>query len=155
MAKSEKFERFAVANSTLDLERVSFDEVLAFRNPIIFDTNFLFVTFQFNVDLIAEIENVVGASYSLFIYEGTIGELMSVERKKDKNKRFLPLIVTMLKRYGFKIISSDIRYIDEQILSNVNRGVLVATNDKELKLKLWERGSRVMYLRQRAYLEIK
>ena len=152
---ADKFERFTIENATFDLGRVDFDEVLSSKNPIIFDTNFLFVTFQFNVDLIVEIEKVVGATYSLFIYEGTIGELMSVERKKDKNKKYLPLIVTMLKRYGFKIISSEIKYIDEQILSNVNRGVLIATNDKELKIKLWAKGSRVLYLRQKAYLEIK
>lgn len=152
---ADKFERFAIEKSIIDLDRVGFDEVLSSKNPIIFDTNFLFVTFAFNVDLISEIERVVGSTYSLFIYEGTISELASVERQKSRNKKFLPLIVTMLKRYGFKIIISDIKYIDEQILSNVDRKVLIATNDKELRIKLWDRGSRVMYLRQKAYLEIK
>ena len=78
----EKFEKFTVEKSTLDLEKVDMDYVKGVKNPIIFDTNFLFVTFQFNVDIISEMRRVIGSKYSLFIYEGTIDELKSVERKK-------------------------------------------------------------------------
>ena len=44
----EKFEKFDVERATIDLERVDLDYVKKTKNPIIFDTNFLFVTFQFN-----------------------------------------------------------------------------------------------------------
>ena len=100
-------------------------------------------------------ENLVGKNYNLFIYEGTIEELKAVERKGDKNKKFLPLIVKMLNIYNFKIIKSDIAYIDEQILSNVDDNVIIATNDKELRQKLQKKYcQKVMYMRQKSYLEI-
>lgn len=152
---SEKLEKFSFTKSTLDLERVDFSDLITTINPIIFDTNFLFVTFDFKVDVISELKKVIGGNYNLFIYEGTLGELESIERKGDKNKKFLPLIVKMLHLYNFKIIKSTANYIDEQILSNLNLNVLVATNDKELRLKIWKKNFKVLYLRQKQYFEIK
>lgn len=151
----EKFERFTIVNSTFDFERVEFDDVLKVRNPIIFDTNFLFVTFEFKIDVISEIQRVVGSTYSLYIYEGTITELENIENKGDKNKNFLPLIVRMLHLYGFKIIKSPERYVDDQILSNLDKSVIVATNDKELRLKIQSKKFNVLYMRQKKYLELK
>ncbi len=153
--KPEKFEPFTIKNSTFDLKKIEFSEILKEKTPIIFDTNFLFTTFQFKIDVIAEIKKLVGNNFALYIYEGTIGELESVERKKDKNKHFLPLIVKMLHLYDFKIINSSQTYIDDQIMGNANNDVIVATNDKELRQRLWSVPCRVMYLRQKAYLEIK
>ena len=148
----EKFERFDV--SKIDLERVNFSDILEERNPIIFDTNFLFVTFEFRVDIISEIRRVISSKYSLYIYEGTIKELAAIQEKKDKNKRFLPLISKMLKLYGFKIIKSQKDYIDAQIIENMDKRIIVATNDKNLRHKIKRLGSRVLYLRQKNYLDL-
>lgn len=153
--EKKKLKPFTIENSTFNLERINFDEVLNSNKPIIFDTNFLFVTFAFKIDIIEELKRVVGPNFSLFIYEGTIEELKSVEKQKDKNKAFLPLIVKMLQIYNFKIIKSHIKYIDEQILSNLNKNVLIATNDKELRELIHAQKFRVLYLRQKSYLDIK
>lgn len=150
----EKFNKFMIKDLIHELPMIEFNSVLGFRNPIIFDTNFLFVTFQFNIDIISEIEKLIGSTFSLFIYEGTIDELSSVERKKDKNKKYLPLIFSLLKRYNFKIISSNQSYIDNQILENLNKNVIIATNDKKLKYEIQKQGYKIMYLRQRSYLEV-
>ncbi len=151
----EKFPVFNFEKSVTDLEKVKFSYLLKNKNPIILDTNFLFTTFEFKVDIISELRRVIGGTFSLYIYEGTIGELKSVERKGDKNKRFLPLISKMLHLYDFKVIKSNKKYIDEQILSNLNSEIFVATNDKELRKKIWEVPSRVIYLRQKKYFEVK
>lgn len=152
---TEKFEKFNFEKSILDLEKISFKELSKDSQPIIFDTNFLFATFQFKVDIMAELQRVIGATFSLYIYEGTISELKAVERKGDKNKKFLPLISKMLHIYNFKIIKSKQSYIDDQIMENLNGKILIATNDKELRKKIWEVPNRVLYLRQKKYLEIK
>lgn len=152
---SEKFEKFDFEKSVKDLEKVKFNETSNHFQPIIFDTNFLFTTFEFKVDIIAELKRVIGASFHLYIYEGTVGELKSIERKGDKNKKFLPLISKMLHIYGFKIIKSKQTYIDDQIMENLNGKVIIATNDKELRKKIWEVPNRVIYMRQKKYLEIK
>jgi len=155
LKEDSKFEKFSIENSVFDLEKIDFDFVKNSINPIIFDTNFLFVTFEFKLDLISELEKVIGKTYTLFIYEGTVDELKAVERKGDKNKKFLPLIVKMLHLYNFKIIRSEISYIDEQILSNINSGVLIATNDKELRQIIQKKYfQKVLYMRQKSYFEI-
>ena len=152
---SKKFERISIKELTKDLPKVSFKSILLEKSPIIFDTNFLFTTFEFKIDVIEEIRRVIGSTYSLYIYEGTILELLDIESRQTKNKKFLPLIAKMLELYNFKIIKSKEKYIDDQILSNITQDVVIATNDKELRLKLWQKQARVLYMRQKKYLEIK
>lgn len=166
--KAEKFEKYSFNKATLDMQRVKFDEVhkiellrlqegRSSKNPIpiIFDTNFLFVTFEFRIDFISEILKIAGSNTQFYIYEGTLGELENIERKGDKNKKFLPLITKMFATYNFKIIKSNQAYIDDQILENADKKILIATNDKELRQLLWKVPARVMYMRQKSYLEIK
>lgn len=150
----DKLEKFSVDNATFDLERVTIDDVIARSNSILFDTNFLFVTFEFHIDIIAELRRILGTTSNLFIYEGTIEELRAIERKGDKNKKYLPLIVKMLHIYGFKVISSGETYVDDQILANLHSNVLVATNDKQLRQRIKKKWYKVLYLRQKQYLEI-
>ena len=152
--KSKKLEAFTIKNSTFDLKTTTIEEVTKIKNPIIFDTNFLFTTFNFRIDVIAEIERLIGKNYKLYIYEGTIGELESIERKKEKNKKYLPLIVKMLHIYNFKIIKSNQTYIDDQILENLSKKILIATNDKKLRQEIQSQQNKVIYLRQKSYLEI-
>lgn len=150
----ERFEPFSFSKKSVDLERISFDEVKKKEKPLIFDTNFLFVTFEFHIDIIRDIKPLLGSKVEFFIYEGTLDELKAVEKKGDKNKRFLPLILKMLNLYEFKVISSQKSYIDEQILDNLSEEVLVATNDKALRQEIQKKGFKVLYMRQKSYLEI-
>ena len=151
----EKFERFTIEKELIDIPTVDFDDVLRSKQPIIFDTNFLFVTFEFRIDVIRQLTRLVANHYNLYIYEGTIDELKGIEMKKDKNKKYLPLIMKMLKLYNFKIVKSNIKHIDDQIINDLNKQVIIATNDKELRHRIWDEGGRCLYMRQKAYLEIK
>ncbi|MFW5704843.1 MAG: PIN domain-containing protein [Nanoarchaeota archaeon] len=150
---AEKFNPFNIENVRSELEYVDFKSLKEVRNPIIFDTNFLFCTFQFRIDIIDSLENLVGKTFSLYIYEGTIAELANLGKKKTPNKKFLPLIATMLKRYNFKIIKSEQKYIDDQILENLDRDVLIATNDKELIKRIKSGGGKGILVRQKSFLE--
>ena len=151
----EKFQKRRFLDTLGTFEKVSFEDILEDDKPIIFDTNFLFITFEFRIDLIAELERLIGTSYSLYIYEGTLDELQNIEDKGDKNKKFLPLIQSMLKIYNFKIIQSEKSYVDDQILENAHKGILIATNDSGLRKKLWDVPCRVLFMRQKQYLEIR
>ncbi|MCA9459002.1 MAG: hypothetical protein KC550_00470 [Nanoarchaeota archaeon] len=150
----EKFKKFTIKDSTFDIEKVDFKTLKNARSPIIFDTNFLFMTFEFKIDLISQIQRLLSSNNNFYIYEGTISELESVERKGDKNKKFLPLIVKMLHLYNFKIIKSNQRYVDDQILENLDKKIIIATNDKVLKQTIQKKGFKIMYSRQKSYLEI-
>ena len=150
-----KLERFSIEKTSIDLEKVFFKDIFNYGKPIILDTNFLFIPFEFKIDIISELKRIIGSDFNLFIYSGTIDELKDIEKKKTKNRKFLPLIMTMLHRYNIKIISSKKKYIDEQILENLNEKIIVATNDKELRQKILSESCRVVYMRQKRYLELK
>jgi len=151
----DKFEKFSIEKSTIDLKKINFLDIKKDEVNIIFDTNFLFVTFVFNVDVISEIRKLFGSKFNLFIYAGTISELSNLEKKKTKNKKYIPLIIKMLHLYNFTIINSKKTYIDDQIMENLDHKILIATNDKELRLKIQSERFKVIYLRQKAYLEVK
>ena len=119
--KTEKFQKINFETRTQNLEKIEFNDILKDVRPIIFDTNFLFVTFEFRIDVLYEIERLVGKHHTFYIYEGTISELLNIERKGAKNKKFMPLIATMLDKYNFKIIKSDQKYIDDQLIENLNK----------------------------------
>ncbi len=151
----DKLEPFNLEKHYKELEYIEPEEALKMSNPVIFDTNFLFVPFEFRIDVITEIKNIISSKISFFIYEGTLDELKTIESKKNKNKRFLPLIIKFLKLYNFKIIKSDIKYIDKQIIEGLNKYAIIATNDSELRKKIWENKCKVIYMRNKKYLEIK
>ena len=151
----DKFEPFSIKNSIEKIPKIEFNKILKDPNPIILDTNFLFIAFEQKIDLISELERIIGSNFTLYIYEGTINELISIENKKTKNKKLHPLIAKMLKIYKFKIITSKQKYIDKQILENLNDKVILATNDKKLRMKIQSGKKRVIYMRQKRYLELK
>ena len=151
----DKFESFSIKNSVEKILRTEFKEILKDPNPLILDTNFLFITFEQKIDLISELERIISSNFTLYIYEGTIKELISIQNKTTKNKKLLPLIAKMLNIYNFKIIISKQKYIDKQILENLNDKVIIATNDKKLRMKIQSQKKRVIYMRQKRYLELK
>lgn len=152
MLKSEKFEKQSFLDLVKDIKFIDLEKALQTTNPIIFDTNFLFVPFEFKIDLIGEVKRLVGSSYNFYIYQGTIDELLNIEKKGDKNKKFLPLISKMLHVYNFKIIKSNQKYVDNQIIVNFNPKLIIATNDKELRQKLIKEKFKIILMRQKSYL---
>jgi len=150
--KKDKFQKFSFLESVKNLLRCNIEE-LKEKNSIIIDTNFLFVTFETPIDFISELERLFGKNYHLYVYEPTLLELDELSRRKTKNKKYLPLIAKMLFLYKFKVIKSDERYADELILKSLKKNMIIATNDKELRKRIWKKKGRVLYMRNKAYFE--
>lgn len=150
----EKLIKFSLREQLDKLPVVDYSEVKTANRAVVCDTNFLFTTFEFKLDVIAEFKRLVGSTFNLYIFEGTCHELLKIETQTTKNKRFLPLIAKMLQLYNFSIISSEQDYVDKDILELVQQPVLVATNDKPLRQYLIKKGVKVVYLRQKNHLEI-
>lgn len=128
------------------------------KEVLVFDTNFLFVPFEFRVEIISEIQKVLGSSVAFVIVKETIHELESIEKKGDKNKKFIPLISTFLKKYNFTILDNitDLQttHVDD-ILCSLPDNFVIGTNDKLLKQRLWKIPKRVVFMRQMSYLDLK
>lgn len=148
-------------DSSLFIDYAEFLKGNTSKEVLVFDTNFLFVPFEFRVEIISEIQRILGKSVTFAILEESLYELEKIEQKKTKNKKFLPLIATLLKRYNVQILQnhpkSNIRtpnFVDN-LLTSLPSSWVIATNDKELKQTLWKIPRRVIFMRQKSYLDIK
>ncbi len=141
----------------MELETVYIEELDREKGLIvILDTNFLFITFKYPIDIIRELERVLDENYGLYIVESTIDELEKIKEKKKKDKKYLKLVWTFLRKYGFKVIRSYNSYADKEILKAItkNRRIIVATMDKALRREIKKNQGRCIVFRQKQYLEI-
>ena len=148
---AEKFPKFNLVTSCNDLPRVKREDI-AGKEVILFDTNFLFVAFKHGIDVIREIERIFGKRPKFYIMQGTIGELYTIEEKKDKDKKFLPLISKMLHTYSFSVIESKETYVDEDIIRKLDQATVIATNDKKLRRRVKGKNGKVLLMRQMNHL---
>ena len=171
--KTPKFEKQSFIEKISNNLSVSYQDFLEQNSKndnqiLIFDTNFLFVPFEFRVEIISEIKRILGTKVKIVIIEETLKELEAIEKKKTKNKKFLSLIVTFLHTYNVSILTNTqvqkqsnndtskplTHYVDD-ILLTLPREWIIATNDKELKQTLWKIPRKVIFMRQKSYLDIK
>jgi len=119
---------------------------------VILDTNILMVPEQFNVDVFSEIDRIMDSEYSILIPDSIINELKELSRSaRGKDKRAAKIGLMMAddhKTAETESVGDDA--VIELALSIEN--TVVATNDKELKEKLREKGIPLIYLRQGSHL---
>ena len=121
---------------------------------VVIDTNFFMVPFQFNVDIITELENLL-PSYKLTTPSFVINELKGL-KKNNKGK------VRMNANLALKLAnSSKVEIKDISLLENetVDDGLLrvsevLATNDIILKNRAKDKGITIVYLRQKKYIAV-
>ena len=121
---------------------------------VVIDTNFFMVPFQFNVDIITELENLL-PSYKLTTPSFVINELKGLKRN-NKGK------VRLNANLALKLVnSSKVEIKDIPLLENeaVDDGLLrvsevLATNDIILKNRAKMNGITIVYLRQKKYIAV-
>jgi rRNA-processing protein FCF1 len=126
------------------------------KAKIIFDTNFLLIPTQFNIDIFDEAEKLIDSRYEKlipYLVYREINDLLegnSVKLKKQAN-----IAMKFVKKA--KIIGETEHYenTDESIVHLAkNLNCYVATNDSLLRRRLRKHKIPVIYLRQRSHLAI-
>ena len=121
---------------------------------IILDTNFLMIPLQFRVDIFSEFNRICNFNYELCIFEQSINELKNImEKQSGKNKKAAQFALKLIKLKNIQIIKSIQEDVDSLILKNLNKDMIVATQDAMLKRELLKKGSSLIILRQKKYLE--
>ena len=129
---------------------------------IILDTNFVFLPFTLKIDIFSEIDRIIHEQYELIVMEGTIDELNKIIlEQKGKNKETAKMALQILEKKGVRkqkslYITADSKkpIVDDIILGLVDNNYLVATQDRELRKKLAEKGIKTIYVKNKV-LEIK
>lgn len=126
-------------------------------SAVILDTNFLFVPIRFSVDIFEELRRLLGEPLRCVVPRPVIDELRLL--KVDAGTaltREVDFALRLAERC--EIAEGDLEageVVDDHILRlAVSTGYPVATNDSELRRRLKGERVPVVYLRQRAYLEI-
>ena len=131
---------------------------------IIFDTNFLMIPAQFKVDIFSEIKRIMTEPYELFIYQGSIDELLDVANGSSKNTRHASknvqhakIALKLIKQKNLKSLPNSIneKYADNLILEGVTSKDIVCTQDQALKrlLRNKHKGIRLITLKSKKYLD--
>ncbi len=121
---------------------------------VVIDTNFFMVPFQFNVDIIDELEKAL-PSYKLTTPIFVINELKGLKRNNKGKIRLnadLALKLANSSNIEIKDISLENNETVDDALLRVSE--VLATNDIELKKRARKKGITVEYLRQKKYIAI-
>ena len=121
---------------------------------VVIDTNFFMVPFQFNVDIITELENLL-PSYKLTTPSFVINELKGLKRN-TKGKTRLNANLALKLANSSKIEIKDISLLENETVDDALLRVseVLATNDIELKNRAKDKGITVAYLRQKKYIAV-
>jgi rRNA-processing protein FCF1 len=121
---------------------------------VVIDTNFFMVPFQFNVDIIDELEKAL-PSHKLTTPIFVINELKGLKRNNKGKIRLnadLALKLANSSNIEIKDISLENNETVDDALLRVSE--VLATNDIELKKRARKKGITVAYLRQKKYIAI-
>ena len=121
---------------------------------VVIDTNFFMVPFQFNVDVISELE-ILLPSYRLTTPSFVINELKGLKRN-NKGKTRLNANLALKLANSSKIEIKDISLLENETVDDALLRVseVLATNDIELKNRAKDKGITVAYLRQKKYIAV-
>ena len=121
---------------------------------VVIDTNFFMVPFQFNVDIITELENTL-PSYKLTTPSFVINELKGL-KKNNKGKTRLNANLALKLANSSKVEIKDISLLENETVDDALLRVseVLATNDIELKNRAKDKGITIVYLRQKKYIAV-
>ncbi|MEM1586360.1 MAG: 30S processome protein Utp24 [Candidatus Bathyarchaeia archaeon] len=123
---------------------------------VILDTNFLFLPFQFRINIFDGIEVLIG-KFEPIVLSTTIDELKRLSNSKSVKIQRLSLSAMELAK-RCRVVKVDVRpgesYDDVLMRVAKENNYIVATNDRALRKKLREAGIATIFLRQRSYLQI-
>ena len=121
---------------------------------VVIDTNFFMVPFQFNVDIINELEKLL-PSYRLTTPSFVINELKGLKRN-TKGKTRLNANLALKLANSSKVEIKDISLLENETVDDALLRVseVLATNDIELKNRAKDKGITVAYLRQKKYIAV-
>lgn len=124
---------------------------------VLVDTNFLLIPIRFGVDIFTEAERALNQLVELTVSTGVLRELESLkEEARPRFRRELDFALALASRC---VVVEDEPQEGETVDDSLIRlasaeGYVVATTDSELRRRLRSRGLRVVYMRQRRYLEV-
>lgn len=117
---------------------------------VLLDTNFLLVPYQFKIDVFTKIEELLEQPHQFIVPSGVIGELEKLGKGKGKEGAAARLGLKLIAHNKPIVVESE-GNVDNWILGYAGKtGVIVATNDRKLRVKLKKNRVKVISLLSRS-----
>ena len=114
---------------------------------ILLDTNFLTAPFQLNLDVFEEFrEKYPGCEF--YTVDRVVEEAKSIESGK-----YTDLVPQLMESQNVKVIETEGGLADDLLLE-LSRDFLVATNDAELRDRITDSDRPVAFIRSKSYVEV-
>ena len=127
---------------------------------IYLDTNFLLIPIQFKVDIFGEIDRICDFPKETFVLSNTIDELRKIvlkQKGKDKEaaKIAIQIVERRVKQKSLNITAfSKETGVDDILVELADKDTIIATQDKELKRRIKEKGGKIIILKSKKYLQL-
>jgi len=124
---------------------------------VILDSNFLFIPFQFQVDIFEELPKLLNQRLDLVILSPTQVELQEkAKRGSPKTRKRTSLALELAEKCHLVTVEQDFGETPDDVIVRVAAEwkCPVATNDKALRKRLRDISVPVIYLRQKSRLEM-
>lgn len=124
---------------------------------VIFDSNFLFIPSQFRLDVFEELANLLSQRFEPVLLSPTYRELLKIaEKGSPKTRKQASLALKLAEKCRLIHVEKSLEETHDDMIVRVATEwkCPVATNDRELRKRLRNRGVPVIFLRQRRRLEL-
>ncbi len=119
---------------------------------VVLDTNMLTVPFQFKVDILEEIWRLLPEA-KIYTVPQVIRELRKMLEGSIKERLAAKVGLKLLEKVEVLDVDESLP-TDTILLKLSEEGYIIATNDRELRRRIRERGGSTIYLRERNHLEM-
>jgi rRNA-processing protein FCF1 len=123
---------------------------------VILDSNFLFVSSQFKVDIFEELMKLLNQQFDPILLSPTYKELLRLaDQGSPKIRKLASLALKLAEKCHLIQVEPLSGETHDDVIVRVAKewNCPVATNDRELRKKLRKEKVPTIFLRQRAYLE--
>lgn len=117
------------------------------EKKILLDTNFLVAPFQLSIPLFEELDRLYPYA-DLYTLEDAVQEARSIESGKYRD-----LVDQLLDSRDVEILETEGSGTVDSLILELSDEFVVATNDRELKRELLDRGAEVVIVRSGDHLE--
>jgi len=109
------------------------------------DTNFLLTMIRYKIHALDEIRTQFPASF--FVLSGVLGEMNALGKHDKKIRTEVAIAKQIINQNNVKIIESTIENVDNELIE-LSKEYIIATNDKELRRKVKEKGGKTIFVRK-------
>lgn len=123
---------------------------------VILDANFFFIPTKFKLDIFEELTKLLNQRFEPILLSSTKKELEGLVESTPKTGKQALLALKFAEKCRFVPVDKSLmeRYDDVIVRVASKWKTPVATNDRELRKRLREKGVPVIFLRQKSRLEI-